>query len=287
MKRKACRALLAIRLFAGAVFVLAGSLKLQDPTATVAVHRLISNANAGLGEVLAPTLSLLGPFEILLGVLLMFGLLTRTQSVIAMLGVGASILAHAVASSKGAPYRPCHCFGADFLTSSSYGGALFKNVVMMLLLLPNGMVKPAGHSVDSYLVRHEGALNWRQAFVVVTPILVGVLCVHFLTTGGSSLGGLDSPGKIVIEGDVTMVEGEPVPGCVLLGPQGDVVAVTDPDGRFEIPDARAITTLVAVPPANRPDLKEAEFELPHVDVHQNATLRHKLTILLPQKHVTR
>jgi uncharacterized membrane protein YphA (DoxX/SURF4 family) len=96
------------RLVVGSVFLAAGILKVAHPADLAAA---ITAYKTGLPPPVVAVLSLaLPPFEVLLGIYLIAGLLLPTSSLVAtaMLAVFAAIIASAVARGLSAP---CGCFG--------------------------------------------------------------------------------------------------------------------------------------------------------------------------------
>ncbi|MDO7869019.1 MauE/DoxX family redox-associated membrane protein [Nocardioides jiangxiensis] len=98
---------LAARLVVGAVWVVAGTLKLPDPAATVRAVR----AYQLLPEAVVPTIGHLLPVaEVVLGLLLLVGLLTRGAAVASTLLMLAFVIGISAAWARGLQIE-CGCFG--------------------------------------------------------------------------------------------------------------------------------------------------------------------------------
>jgi len=98
---------LLARVVVGGVWLVAGLLKLPDPAASVRAVR----AYQLLPEVVVPTVGHLLPLaEVLLGVLLLAGLLTRWAGVVSVLLFAAFVLGIAWAWTHGLQIE-CGCFG--------------------------------------------------------------------------------------------------------------------------------------------------------------------------------
>lgn len=121
----------ACRLVTGVVWVVAGALKVTDPAGSVRAVR----AYDLLPEAVVPTVGHLLPLvEILLGVLLILGLLTRAASVFSALLFVAFIIGIASAWARGLQID-CGCFGGggfDADATSKYPREIARDVGLLL-----------------------------------------------------------------------------------------------------------------------------------------------------------
>jgi uncharacterized membrane protein YphA (DoxX/SURF4 family) len=98
---------LVARLVTGGVWIVAGTLKLPDPYESVRAVR----AYALLPEAVVPTVGMLLPIvEIVLGVMLVLGLLTRGAGVLSAVLLGLFIIGIASVWARGIEIA-CGCFG--------------------------------------------------------------------------------------------------------------------------------------------------------------------------------
>ena len=123
---------LAARLVAGGVWIVAGALKLPDPSASVRAVR----AYDLLPESVVPTIGHLLPLvEVVVGVCLVLGLLTRLMGALSALLFLAFIIGIASAWARGLEID-CGCFGGGGLeegASSKYPWEIARDVGLLLL----------------------------------------------------------------------------------------------------------------------------------------------------------
>jgi uncharacterized membrane protein YphA (DoxX/SURF4 family) len=125
---------LAARLVTGGVWVVAGALKLPDPAASVRAVR----AYDLLPEVVVPTVGHALPLvEVVVGVLLLLGLLTRPAAVVSVLLYAAFVVGIASAWARGLEIE-CGCFGGGGRSegaSAQYPWDLARDGGLLLLSL--------------------------------------------------------------------------------------------------------------------------------------------------------
>jgi uncharacterized membrane protein YphA (DoxX/SURF4 family) len=143
---------LVLRLVVGCVWIVAGALKLPDPAQSVAAVRAYQLLP---GDLVTPVGQLLPVIEIVIGVMLVIGLLTRGAAVLSALLFLAFIVGIASVWARGINID-CGCFGgggADPDAASSYPWGIERDV---LLLAASGFVAwlPATRlSLDNLLFR--------------------------------------------------------------------------------------------------------------------------------------
>lgn len=119
----------AARLVVGTVWVVAGALKLPDPAASVRAVR----AYDLVPEAIVPTLGHLLPvLELVVGVCLLLGLLTRLTAVVSTLLLLAFVVGIASAWARGLQID-CGCFGGggfDADATAKYPGEIARDVAL-------------------------------------------------------------------------------------------------------------------------------------------------------------
>ena len=125
---------LVARLVTGGVWIVAGALKLPDPAASVRAVR----AYDLLPEAIVPTVGHLLPvLEVVIGVCLVLGLLTRAAAVISALLFLAFIVGIASAWSRGLQIE-CGCFGGGGFSADAtddYPWEIARDVGLLVLSL--------------------------------------------------------------------------------------------------------------------------------------------------------
>jgi len=125
---------LVARLVTGGVWIVAGALKLPDPAASVRAVR----AYDLLPEAVVPTVGhLLPAVEIVVGVCLVLGLLTRAAAVVSSLLFLAFIVGIASAWARGLEIE-CGCFGGGGVSanaSDDYPWEIARDVGLLVLSL--------------------------------------------------------------------------------------------------------------------------------------------------------
>jgi uncharacterized membrane protein YphA (DoxX/SURF4 family) len=125
---------LVARLVTGGVWIVAGALKLPDPAASVRAVR----AYDLLPEAVVPTVGHLLPvLEVVIGVCLVLGLLTRAAAVISALLFLAFIVGIASAWSRGLQIE-CGCFGGGGFSADAtddYPWEIARDVGLLVLSL--------------------------------------------------------------------------------------------------------------------------------------------------------
>ena len=143
---------LAARLVVGGVWIVAGALKLPDPAASVRAVR----AYDLLPESVVPTVGHLLPvLEIVVGVCLVLGLLTRVMAVISALLFVAFIVGIAAAWSRGLQIE-CGCFGGGGYDANAAGDYPWEIARDVGLLIASAylVVRPRTRwSLDALLFR--------------------------------------------------------------------------------------------------------------------------------------
>lgn len=141
---------LLARLIVGGVWVYAGALKVGDPAASVSAVRAYQLLPTGLAEVVGRTLPML---EIVVGVCLIVGLLTRINGVVSALLQLAFVIGIASVWSRGIEID-CGCFGdggPNPDATSQYPWEIARDLGLMALSLFL-VVKPrTAYAVDSAL----------------------------------------------------------------------------------------------------------------------------------------
>jgi uncharacterized membrane protein YphA (DoxX/SURF4 family) len=143
---------LVARLVTGGVWIVAGALKLPDPAASVRAVR----AYELLPEAVVPTVGYLLPaLEVIVGVLLVLGLLTRAAAVVSSLLFVAFVIGIAAAWARGLEID-CGCFGGGGYqagASEEYPWEIARDVGLLILSLWL-VVRPATRwSLDGVLFR--------------------------------------------------------------------------------------------------------------------------------------
>ena len=141
---------LIARLVTGGVWIVAGMLKLPDPAGSVRAVR----AYELLPESVVPTVGYLLPaLEVVVGVLLVLGLLTRAAAVVSSLLFVAFVIGIASAWARGL-HIECGCFGGggfDAEADQDYPWEIARDVGLLLLSLWL-VVRPASRwSLDGVL----------------------------------------------------------------------------------------------------------------------------------------
>jgi uncharacterized membrane protein YphA (DoxX/SURF4 family) len=125
---------LAARLVTGGVWIVAGLIKLPDPAGSVRAVR----AYDLLPESVVPTVGLVLPIlEVVVGLCLVLGLLTRTMAVVSALLFVAFIIGIASAWARGLEID-CGCFGGGGElegASAKYPGEIARDVGLLLASL--------------------------------------------------------------------------------------------------------------------------------------------------------
>ena len=125
---------LLARLVTGGVWIVAGALKLPDPAGSVRAVR----AYELLPEAVVPTVGYLLPaLEVVVGVLLVLGLLTRAAAVVSSLLFLAFVIGIASAWARGLQID-CGCFGGggfDANADEKYPWDIARDVGLLLLSL--------------------------------------------------------------------------------------------------------------------------------------------------------
>ena len=125
---------LAARLVTGGVWIVAGLIKLPDPAGSVRAVR----AYDLLPESVVPTVGLVLPLlEVVVGICLVLGLLTRTMAVVSALLFVAFIIGIASAWARGLEID-CGCFGGGGElegASAKYPGEIARDVGLLLASL--------------------------------------------------------------------------------------------------------------------------------------------------------
>ena len=143
---------LAARLVVGGVWIVAGALKLPDPAASVRAVR----AYDLLPESVVPTVGHLLPvLEVVVGVCLVLGLLTRVMAVVSTLLFVAFIVGIGSAWSRGLQIE-CGCFGGggyDANATGDYPWEIARDVGLLLASAFLVVRPPTRWSLDALLFR--------------------------------------------------------------------------------------------------------------------------------------
>lgn len=143
---------LVARLVTGGVWIVAGALKLPDPAASVRAVR----AYDLLPEVVVPTVGYLLPVsEVVLGVCLVLGVMTRVSGVLSSLLFLAFIVGIASAWSRGLQID-CGCFGGggfDANATEKYPWEIARDVGLLALSLWLVWRPETPYAVDNILFR--------------------------------------------------------------------------------------------------------------------------------------
>ena len=143
---------LAARLVVGGVWIVAGALKLPDPAASVRAVR----AYDLLPEAVVPTVGHLLPvLEVVVGVCLVLGMLTRVMAVVSALLFVAFIIGIAAAWARGLQIE-CGCFGGGGYDANAAGDYPWEIARDVGLLIASAylVVRPRTRwSVDALLFR--------------------------------------------------------------------------------------------------------------------------------------
>lgn len=145
---------LVARLVTGGVWIVAGALKFPDPAASVRAVR----AYDLLPEAIVPTVGHLLPVvEVVTGVALLVGLLTRPVAIVSSLLFAAFIVGIAAAWARGLSID-CGCFGGggfDADAAEKYPGEIARDLGLLALSLWL-VVRPSSRfSLDGTLFGHE------------------------------------------------------------------------------------------------------------------------------------
>lgn len=141
---------LLARLIVGGVWVYAGALKVGDPAASVSAVRAYQLLPTGLAEVVGRTLPML---EIVVGVCLVIGLLTRINGAVSALLQLAFVIGIASVWSRGIEID-CGCFGdggPDPDASGKYPWEIARDLGLMALSLLLVVRPRTAYAVDSAL----------------------------------------------------------------------------------------------------------------------------------------
>lgn len=145
---------LAARLVVGGVWIVAGVLKLPDPAASVRAVR----AYDLLPEAVVPTVGHLLPIvEVVVGVCLVLGLLTRVMAVASAVLFAAFVIGIAAAWSRGLQID-CGCFGGggfDADATSKYPWEIARDVGLLVLSILLVWRPRTPFAVDAFLFPTE------------------------------------------------------------------------------------------------------------------------------------
>jgi uncharacterized membrane protein YphA (DoxX/SURF4 family) len=141
---------LVARLVMGGVWIVAGALKLPDPYESVRAVR----AYALLPEAVVPTVGMLLPIvEVVLGLVLVLGLLTRGAGVLSAVVLGLFIIGIASVWARGIEID-CGCFGSGGAragAAASYPREIARDVGLLLLSVYLVLVPRTRLSLDRVL----------------------------------------------------------------------------------------------------------------------------------------
>jgi uncharacterized membrane protein YphA (DoxX/SURF4 family) len=147
---------LVARLAVGVVWIVAGASKLLDPAQSVAAVRAYQLLP---GELVQPVGQLLPVLEVVVGVMLVLGLLTRGAAVISSVLFTAFIVGIASAWARGLTID-CGCFGGggyDPDAASKYPWELARDAALLLLSLLLIWLPSTRLSMDGLLFRRTTA----------------------------------------------------------------------------------------------------------------------------------
>ncbi|WP_300403922.1 MauE/DoxX family redox-associated membrane protein [Nocardioides sp.] len=143
---------LAARLIVGGVMIAAGLIKLPDPAASIESVRAFELVPASLVE---PIGHLLPPLEVVVGLALVLGLMTRGAAVISAVLLVAFIIAIASAWARGLEID-CGCFGdggANPDAASQYPWEIARDVGLLALSVFLARLRSSRLALDSLLFR--------------------------------------------------------------------------------------------------------------------------------------
>lgn len=143
---------LVARLVVGVVWVVAGALKLPDPAQSVAAVRAYELLPASL---VSPVGQLLPVLEVVIGLMLVFGLLTRGAAVISAVLFAAFIVGIASAWARGIRID-CGCFGGggfDPDATAKYPWEIGRDAALLLASLFVAWLPSTRLAADSVLFR--------------------------------------------------------------------------------------------------------------------------------------
>jgi uncharacterized membrane protein YphA (DoxX/SURF4 family) len=271
------------RTLAGSIFLVAGYLKLGDPAAVGAMVRFVTSIEPTLGTAIAAAAPYVAPFEIVLGVFLVCGLLVRLHSALAMGAILTSTTILSIAWASGVPFLSCHCFGGGIL-SSSYGITLGRNLVIAALLVPGILMPVTGPAADLLLRgRPDVPRSWRPfALAALVPVLLAVGATVLASTLIRDEGAC-VPLPLTVIGRVVTEQDEPVPDCAIQDESGRFLTRTNSLGEFRLDKPRRLESIHAVPPPDRSDLAEAHLALPHIATVRSAKIHTDVVVVLPHR----
>jgi len=142
----------AARLVTGGVWIWAGAMKVTDPDASVAAVRAYQLLPGDVAEVVGQVLPMA---EIVLGLMLVLGLLTRLAGVLSALLFAAFIVGIASAWARGLTID-CGCFGGggyDPDAVDKYPWEIARDAALLLLSLLVAWVRRTPLTVDRLLFR--------------------------------------------------------------------------------------------------------------------------------------
>ena len=143
---------LAARLLTGGVWIYAGAVKLSDPYASVLAVRSYELLPASVAE---PVGYLLPPLEIVIGVALVVGLLTRGAAVVSALLFVAFVIGIASAWDRGLEID-CGCFGGggyDPDAASKYPWEIARDAGLLLASVYLVWLRQSRLALDNLLFR--------------------------------------------------------------------------------------------------------------------------------------
>ena len=149
---------LVARLVTGGVWIYAGALKLPDPAQSVQAVRAYQLLPS---SVVSPVGQLLPILEIVVGVMLVLGLLTRGAAVISALLFVAFIFGIASVWARGIEID-CGCFGGggyDPHASSSYPWEIARDVALLLASVGVAVLRSTRVALDSRLFVRRASLE--------------------------------------------------------------------------------------------------------------------------------
>jgi uncharacterized membrane protein YphA (DoxX/SURF4 family) len=147
---------LLARLVVGGVWIVAGAVKLTEPAASIAAVRAYELLPGSVAEAVGYVLP---PLEMVIGIALVLGLMTRGAAAISALLFVAFIVGIASVWARGMEIN-CGCFGGggfDPDASSKYPWEIARDVGLLALSVSLVWLRSSRFALDSVLFRHRSS----------------------------------------------------------------------------------------------------------------------------------
>lgn len=262
----------ACRLIVGGVFLLAGLGKLADRKALAVVGLYVSDAIPEAAGALLRALPALPAFEVALGCLLLWGLMSRTNAALGAVLLVLFLAVLGMAWARGLTLSSCGCFGVG--GDTTYAEVIVRNAVLLLLCISLILRGGGPWSLDRAMRRTRRRIG--------TRILILSLPVLSVVGGACYMGRIErpgAPGLELVRGTLYGPDGVPSPYYAIQAESGETLAVTGDGGAFEFPRSSDQQRVIVRPPPWETTVDSIEIDIP--DVQGASSVSHELVIRVP------